>query len=186
MRILTTTLSIILILFSLSAIGQNLSANAIDFPKEVRNKNHKIGLAIALNRDISLAYRNKRSNNFYLRTNLNTKTNSTFIDAILTDFSATISLSAGLEKHISIGEKFNAYFGAETKINSLIYGYKIRRNTYSFVGLTGINFQANNNISFFTEAQFGMILSTAVQSQRVLWVARNTRDFNFGILYTIS
>ncbi len=187
MRIFTGTFILILFFFSSALNGQDSISSNIDFAKEIQlNRKHQIGLAMTLNKNISLVYRNKKSNNIYLRANLNTRISSSFIDALARDFSAQISLSAGIEKHIPLDKKFKAYYGADIGINSLISGYELRSISYSLVGITGINFKANDRVSFFAETHFGMQVNTLTSTQSILWTIRSNNNINFGVLYTIG
>ena len=187
MRILTGIFIIILSLFYSALHGQNSISSKVASAKEkLLHRKHHIGLSMAANRNLSLAYRNKRANNVYLRANLNTRINSAFIDALVRDFSAQISLSAGIEKHISLNKKFKAYYGADIGINSLISGYELRSISYSLVGITGINFKANDRVSFFAETHFGMQVNTLTSTQSILWTIRSNNNINFGVLYTIG
>jgi len=147
---------------------------------------HQIGLSIGINKDVSAAYRKILNTKIIFRSNLNTKLNSTFIDASITGFQLSIELSTGFERHNFVSKKINLYYGAEAKFSTSIYSFRFNRNVVDLAGLAGLKFRLNKRIAIFSEAKFG--LETLIQSNTrgILSRTRPSNDFNLGILYTLG
>ena len=186
MRNINFTLVILLFTFSSFVYGQEMNSTFKEVKKELPEKSHQIGISIERNKDISLAYRKSKGKNIFFRANLNVQSTGSFIDTNLQNFTMLTTLSAGIEKHISIEEKFSAYYGTEIKYNALIYGYGIRRSLITLSGLSGIKFKANDKIACFAEAQFGLLFNPFLQNQNLLWTVRHVNNLNFGVLYTFG
>lgn len=147
---------------------------------------HEVGLFIGANKDISAAYRFKIPKKSILRVNLNTKLNAAFIDTSVTNFLVVLNLSAGYERHLTIGDKWNVYFGGETNFATNIYNFSLNNSVITASGLTGIRCQIKPQVGFFAESKFGIDTLLFINQMGFNSRLRPSSEINLGVLYTIG
>lgn len=171
------TFSIIFFLFCFSAFTQE---------NEKIGTRHQYGVSLNLNTNVSLTHRYAFSKEKKLRSTIKTRLNGRGIDVGVQRFFTSLSLGVGFESHFFTGKKLSGYYGGEIEYTYNLDLYISASNTINVSGITGLQYTANDLISFFTEVKYGVNFIGRYRGQIFDWLLSPTSEVNFGVLFKLG
>jgi len=181
---------ITLTLLCFALIGQSsaqLSTNNHDpqIGSGLQKGQHQLGLSFDLNRNFELTHRFALKDDLLLRTSLKTPR----IAYTSNGRNTYVGLGAalGIEKHMSIGRKWSAYYGAELGTFWGNRSNSLKTQTINVSGFAGLKYNVNDRVSLFTEVKYGYNYSRfSLNNGENASLLNSSTAINLGVLITLG